>query len=111
MKAELKFSREYIENLLATNDRAVIRALLALTERQTKDEQESEATFYKNGRGFRPCHAHRGVSMAKFFNERGFLTQKQIDYWRIPSKKTGKPRISIYAGQLAEIANSKHVSN
>jgi hypothetical protein len=111
MKAELKFSKEYIENLLATNDKAVIRALLALNERQTKDEKESETTFYKNGRGFRPCHAHRGTSMAKFFNERGFLTQKQIDYWRIPSKKTGKPRISIYAGQLAEIANSKHVSN
>lgn len=108
--AELRFSREHIENLLTTNDRAVIRALLALNERQTKDEKESESTFYRNGMGFRPCHAHRGSSMAKFYQERGFLTPKQIAWWRIPSPKTGKPRISIYAGQLAEIANSRVVS-
>jgi len=107
MKAQLRISKEYVENLLLTNDNAVARALVALNKRQTKDERESEATFYKNGEGFRPCHAHRGSSMAKFYQERGFLTEKQINWWRIPSPKTGKARISIYAGQLAEIANSK----
>jgi hypothetical protein len=107
MIMNIRYTREYVENLLATNDMAVIRALLALNERQTKDEVESESTFYKNGKGFRPCHAHRGTSMAKFYKERGFLSEKQIGYWRVPSPKTGKPRISIYAGQLTEIANSK----
>ena len=98
---ELRFSREHIEKLLVTNDRAIARSLVALNERQTHDEKESESTFYRNGKGFRPCHAHRGSSMAKFYQERGFLTPKQIAWWRIPSPKTGKPRIAIYARQLA----------
>ena len=49
---ELRFSRETIENMLATNDRAIARALVALNERQTHDEKESETTFYRNGKGF-----------------------------------------------------------
>jgi hypothetical protein len=40
-----------------------------------------------------------GTSMAKFYQKSGFLTQKQINYWRVKDK-TGKSRIGIYAGQL-----------
>lgn len=98
-----------IINLLKTNDRAVARALLVLTERQTADEQASENTRYRNGRGFRPCHAHMGTSMAKFFQRNGYLSPKQIAYWRATGRD-GKSRIEIYAGQLLEVAQTRAVS-
>ena len=95
-----------IVELLRTNDKAVARALVVLNERQTSDEQASENTRYRNGRGFRPCHARMGTSMAKFFTKTGFLTTKQVAYWRRPDKNGGM-RIQIYAAQLLEVATDK----
>lgn len=99
-------TKSEIINLLRTNDRAIARALVVLADRQTADEQASEATKYNNGRGFRPCHAHMGTSMAKFFRARGYLSPKQVAYWRA-TMKTGQMRIEIYAGQLLEAAQVK----
>lgn len=98
-----------IVSLLRSNDRAVARALVVLTERQTADEQVSENTRHINGRGFRPCHARMGTSMAKFYQRNGYLSPKQISYWRQP-QRDGKMRIEIYAGQLAEVAASKRAA-
>jgi hypothetical protein len=94
-----------IVNLLRTNDKAVARALVVLNARQTADEQVSETTRHLNNRGFRPCHARMGTSMAQFYLRNGYLTPKQIAYWR----KVGKQgmRISIYWKQLLEEANLK----
>jgi hypothetical protein len=47
-----------------------------------------------------------GVSMAKYFERNGFLTEKQINYWRTPTN-CGKSRIEIYSRQLLEEANLK----
>lgn len=95
-----------IINLLKTRDAAVARALVVLNERQTADEQVQEGTKYLNGRGFRPCHARMGTSMAKFFLRNGYLTPKQINYWRA-LQKDGKMRIEIYAGQLLEVSSER----
>jgi hypothetical protein len=99
-------TKQDIVNLLRTNDKAVARALVVLTERQTADEQRSEETKYRNGQGFRPCHARMGTNMAQFYTVRGFLSQKQVGYWRSPMKG-GAMRIEIYAGQLLEVASQK----
>lgn len=95
-----------IKDLLATNDRAIGRALVVLKNRQTTDEQVQEQTKYRNGRGFRPCHARMGVSMGDFFEKRGFLSPKQVAYWRKPMAD-GNSRIEIYARQLLEEAQAK----
>lgn len=95
-----------IRNLLATNDKAVARALLALNARQTADEQIVEHTKHHNGRGFRPCHARMGTSMAKFYQRNGYLSPKQIAYWR-KTDRSGAMRIGIYARQLLEVAAEK----
>lgn len=95
-----------IVNLLLTNDRAVGRALLALNARQTADERASESTRHQNGMGFRSCDARVGTSMAEFFSRTGFLTPKQIAYWRKP-QRNGAPRITVYAGQLLEVAKAR----
>ena len=94
-----EWTKDQIATLLETNDKAVGRALLRLAELQTADEIDSEDTKYKNGRGFRPCHARMGTSMAKFYQKAGYLSPKQINYWRAKDK-SGKSRIGIYAGQL-----------
>lgn len=100
------YTKEQIVNMLKDKDVAVARALVALYNRQTADEQQTEATTHRNGMGFRPCHSFMGSEMAQFYLTKGFLTKKQIDYWRSPMKD-GKMRIEIYAGQLLKIANNK----
>lgn len=99
-------TKAQIVEMLKTRDVAVARALVVLNERQTADEQIQETVKYHNGKGFRPCHARMGTSMANFFSKNGYLSPKQIGYWR-KQDKTGKMRIEIYAGQLLLIAEAK----
>ena len=101
-------SKEQIVQLLATNDKAVCRALVLLNERQTSDEQAGETTRYDNGRGFRPCHAKMGSSMAKQIARKGRLelSPKQLEYWRKPMA-CGNMKIGIYWKQLQEEAAKK----
>ena len=96
-------TKDYIIDLLRRNDKAIIRALVVLNERQTSDESSQEVTKYRNEEGFRPCHARMGSSMAKFYLERGFLSAKQIAWWR-KITPSGKMRIEVYASQLLAIA-------
>jgi hypothetical protein len=99
----MTLTKDAIINLLKTNDTAIARALLALNARQTEDERVVKHTKHHNGRGFRPCHARMGTSMANFYRDRGFLSAGQLAYWRRVTP-AGKMRIEIYAGQLLEVA-------
>jgi hypothetical protein len=93
--------------LLRTNDKAVARALIVLNTRQTLDEQASETTRYSNGRGFNAAHAKRGTGMAQFYQRTGFLTPRQLAWWRAHEGRGGAMRIAIYVGQLQEAAREK----
>lgn len=99
-------NKHYITQLLQNNDKAIIRALIVLNERQTRDEQASEDTKYNNGVGFTPADAKMGTSMAEFYARRGYLTDKQLAYWKKPNRK-GVWRICKYAGQLLDAAIAK----
>lgn len=101
-----EWTRERIIKLLETNDVAVGRALSALLERQTSEEQRSEQTISSNGVGFSGAHAEPMTSMAKFFRSRGYLTPKQLAWLRGKTPK-GSMRIGMYAKQLLEIAQEK----
>lgn len=103
---QMSLSKSDIAELLRTNDRAVCRALVVLNDCQTYDEQRTENTRHLNGRGFRPCHARMGTSMAKFFLRNGYLTERQLNYWRV-TMACGNMRIAIYWQQLAEAAAEK----
>jgi hypothetical protein len=96
--------------LLSKNDKAVCRALVVLNQYQTLDEQATEDTRHRNGMGFKPCHARMGTSMAKFYSERGYLSPKQIAYWRKTDRR-GNMRIGIYWKQLIRAAGEKQQSN
>ena len=95
-----------IIQLLQSNDKAIARALVVLNERQTLTEQSAESTINHNGVGFTPADARMGTSMAQFFTKRGYLTEKQLAYWKRPNVR-GVWRICKYAGQLLDIANQK----
>lgn len=99
-------NKQDIIKLLQTNDKAIARALVVLNERQTADEQRAEGTFRLNGEGFTPADARMGTSMAHFYTQRKYLTEKQLAYWKKPNKN-GTWRICKYAGQLLEIAKQK----
>jgi hypothetical protein len=94
-----EWTKERIVNLLETNDKAVGRALIRLLQNQTSDEQIAEDVKHRNSKGFRPCHARMGTNMAKFFQTKGYLSPKQVAYWRARDKK-GNMRIGVYANQL-----------
>lgn len=96
------WTKAEIVSLLRNNDIAVGRALVRLNERQTFDERSDKDTKYRNGKGFRPCHARVGTSMANHFSRFGRLSPGQARYWRV-TDKTGKMRIEIYANQLLSV--------
>jgi hypothetical protein len=99
MQMATEWTKQRIIELLETNDAAVGRALARLHENQTFDEQTHKDVKYRNNVGFRPCDAHVGSGMAEFFKKRGFLTEKQLAYWRSRNAK-GTMRIGVYANQL-----------
>ena len=99
-------NKDTLCKLLRENDKAVARALVVLNEHQTRDEQAQENTKYLNGEGFRPCHARMGTSMAQFYLRTGYLTAKQVAYWR-KTMKCGNMRIGVYWKQLALAADAK----
>jgi hypothetical protein len=96
-------TKDQIVEMLATRDVAIGRALVALHKRQTDDEKLHQNTCKKNGRGFRPCDAFVGSSMAEFYQKNGYITSKQAAYWRKPMKN-GQMKIAIYANQLLVVA-------
>lgn len=100
-----EWNKEKIVSLLERNDVAIGRALLKITENQTEDEKSGKYVKYRNNKGFRPCHARMGTSMAEYFSKYGRLTPKQAAYWRTRDKN-GNMRIGIYANQLLKEINT-----
>jgi len=99
-------SRESIQALLATNDKAVCRALVVLFEHQTDDEQQADDTVYRNKMGFNATDAKFGTSLAKQILE----WEKNKKYPNpLSPNQLGKARqmVKKYAQQLANVANLK----
>ena len=90
---------ETIRDLLRTHDRAVMRAIWVLYERQTSTEQLCGVTLDDNGIGFNAFDAKFLTSLATQADERGWLTPRQITY--------GRKAVMKYAGQLVRIANGE----
>ena len=83
------------------------RALVALFDRQTGDEQERNQTRHENDLGFQHSDAKRGTITAKYFLKHRTLQDWQIEPWLAPQGAKGYPRIAKYSRQLNEIALEK----
>ena len=79
------------------------RALVALLQRQTADEQCANDTRENNGVGFTGADARSGSITAKTFIRDNKLLDWQIRSWIKPAK-SGYPRLAKYHKQLNEIA-------
>lgn len=85
-----------IKKLLDTNDKAVMRALVAIYKRQTDDEKMRGSTHSANGRGFNLYDAQFCSELAiQVMNGRG-LSPKQMG--------VARNKIKRYHRQLLEIA-------
>ena len=62
----MTYTREQINELLNTNDRAVERAIIRLFELQNADEQQWGTTNTQNGRGFCSSDARAGTRFARW---------------------------------------------
>jgi hypothetical protein len=109
-----KFSKEHIQEVLLRPDdvgmHAVGRALVLLNKRQTYSERMAKEVNRNNGKGFTPTDAGMGTDMANFYAARGFLTERQLGWWRKPNAQN-IPRICKYWKQLQEDALAKHGLN
>jgi hypothetical protein len=94
-----ELTREQLKYRLLTDDKALIAALVALNGCQTAEEVASGRTIDRNGMGFRSFDSKVGSGMVKFYQKTGFLTPKQIEYWKKKDSR-GKERIICYLNQL-----------
>ncbi len=94
--------RAEILEALATNPRAVERALVLLYARQTSDEQSAQMTKHTNGRGFNSVDA-------RFLSD---LARKVQKGWKLsgPQMEWARKLLPKYAGQLAEEAAAKQAA-
>lgn len=90
---------DFIRKQISTNKAWACRALMAIFERQTEDEKNSQETIHENGMGFTGNDANFMTAMAKSYLQYHNLTDKQMFY---VYKKIGK-----YAGQIYKISDKE----
>lgn len=82
--------KEYLQNLIRTNDRALYKAILLIDSRQTDMEKAMGATIEHNKRGFGASHAPFLTSMALRIRGGAELTPQMkaisrnmmVHYWK-----------------------------
>jgi hypothetical protein len=95
------WTKERIQHLLNTSDRAVEKAMVAIYDRQTLDEKATDHTRHDNMVGFRSNHASKGSYYARWVMSGRKLTGHHL---------TNARKIALqYHRQLCEIANSKTI--
>jgi hypothetical protein len=97
-----KERQEKVRNLLLTNDKAVLRGVVAIYNRQTLDEKNSDSTKHENHQGFCANDAPLMSLFARQILQHGGLTSTQL--------KVAREKIVRYRKQLAEIAELKEKS-
>lgn len=122
--ANKTYTQNEIRNLIATNDRAAIRGVAAIFQRQTAREMTSDQTLIINDLGFSQAHALMGSALAKEAIATGTLEGDipmfgpvsvkggKVRADRVRSEFRGMKKIDVarhialrYSRQLTDIAN------
>jgi hypothetical protein len=85
-----QWNKASIQDLVRTNDRAAVKALLTVYRNQTDEEQAARVTRENNGVGFTGVDSGILSAFAEQVRDRGFLSPKQmailrnkiVKYWR-----------------------------
>jgi hypothetical protein len=88
-----------IKALLDRSDKAVERAVVAIYQRQTSDEQDVGETRHHNGQGFASCHAHLGSYYARWILSGRHLTGHHLE--------RARRMVRWYSKQLVEVAEAR----
>lgn len=97
------WTRDEIASKLATDDRWLVRGILAIYERQTADERASQTTRHYNGIGFNAWDAGLLSSFAQQILRR--QATGRLDLLSPAQIAKARPKMRKYATQLAAIAN------
>ena len=92
-------TQDSIRHLLATNDRAVERALVVLYDRQEADEKVSDETRHDNNVGFNSADARKLSYYARWV-----ISGRHLDGWHLMEARR---RVGKYSRQLLEAAEAK----
>lgn len=98
----MAYTKEQIINLIDTNDRAVVKALIRIYSNQTSVEQVAQQTKESNGIGFNSADARILTYRAQYAKRTGSLSGSHL----IDTRR----RIKKYWAQLLAYANS-HATN
>jgi len=93
----------FVKNKLATDKNWATQALLRIFDLQTEDEKIYETTSVNNKVGFTGADAEILSSFAKQYQNRGFLSPKQM---ALVYKKMPK-----YWHQVSKISNQQHLES
>ena len=93
-----ELTKAYIKKMVTTDRSWTERAVVAIYERQTADEQQDGATRHNNKVGFSGPDAYILSEFARWLNSGKHISQKQL---ALAQKRIGK-----YAGQLLLIART-----
>lgn len=106
-----KETAEFYKTKMQTDMRWLERALIAIYNKQTEDEQDNHAVSHDNGMGFTQADANYLTWAAKFVmginrpeGQRLNCSQKMIDN-HVPKVRK---RMMKYAGQLVRIVEAKN---
>ena len=105
----MELTKESVQELLETNDRAVMRALIVVYENQTDDEQRIQETKYRNNVGFTGVDANFGSSLAEQVIKRNSLSPKQMKCARKMVKKYWRQLIAAAEKKAAMTAEEADV--
>lgn len=94
-----QFTKDFVRNKICTDRRWTERAIIALYNRQTLDEQVTMSTRVHNNQGFNGVDAEYFSSLAEQLNKGRHLSDRQL--------ASAQRSIGKYAGQLARIANGE----
>jgi hypothetical protein len=86
----MEFTKEVIQEKLASDIRWIERGVLVLFARQTEDEQSTSTTFFKNGVGFTGSDSRYLTYIAKYLMGGRHLSGRHLEkvaskmpkYWR-----------------------------
>lgn len=94
--------KEYLQNLIRTNDRALFKAILLIDNRQTPREKLMGVTIENNSRGFSASDAPFLTSVASYIRTGRELSPKMI--------AISRNMMTHYWKQLYEISREKQNS-
>jgi hypothetical protein len=92
------WNKAKIESLLRMSDKAVDRAIIALYDRQTRDEQMVSDTKHTNKIGFSAAHAKLGSYYGRWCKSGRSLSGRHLD--------KAREMVLHYTQQLADEANA-----